>query len=151
MKRKMGINQNHIAIKFFNFTCSHDNISKEIDLEPTRIGIKGNEYFIGPEHNKIRKIWPYNFWEYRVLIEENTWISDLVDQFIDNIIKPRHDKIKNIMASCESEFSVVQYFYDGCNPGLHFDKQKLQIISSIGASLDIDIYCLSKAEEEINV
>ena len=123
-------------------------MTKELGLEPTEAGIKGQEYFVGPEHGIIKKIWLHNYWEYRITKKEDSWISDQVDQFIDSILKPNQTKLKNIIATCEAEFSIVQYYYSGCNPGLHFDNAKLKIVSDIGASLDIDIYCLSETEEE---
>ena len=124
-------------------------MTKEIGVRPTKTAIKGQEYFVGPESKKIRKIWPYNYWEYSITKKERNWISEQVDHFIEGIIKPKEEKLKNIIASCEAEFSIVQYYYCGCNPGLHFDNEKLHLISNIGASLDIDIYCLSESEENV--
>lgn len=143
----MDIDENHTTIKFFNFTCAPEELTRNIGLKPTKTAIKGQKYWQGAKDKKIEKIWPHNYWEYRVTKNENKWISEQVDQFIDEIIMPRKGILKNIISSCEAEFSIVQYYYSGCNPGLHFDKEKLQTISDIGASLDIDIYCLSETEK----
>jgi hypothetical protein len=142
----MNIDENHTAIKLFNFKCSPEELTKKLGLEPTKTGVKGQSYWQGPADKKIEKIWPHNYWEYRVVKNENKWISEQVDQFIDEIITPKKEILKQIISSCEAEFSIVQYYYSSCNPGLHFDNKRLQIISDIGAEIDIDIYCLSEEE-----
>ena len=142
----MDIDENHTTLKFFNFRCSPEELTKELGLEPTKTAIKGKSYSQGPNGHKIEKIWPYNYWEYRITKKENKWISEQVDQFIDEIIIPKKGILKKIISSCEAEFSIVQYYYSGCNPGLHFDNKRLQLISDIGAEIDIDIYCLSEEE-----
>ncbi len=145
----MDINENHITLKLFNFICSPDDLTKELGLVPTKTGIKGQEFFIGSQVKKIKKVWPHNYWEYRVIKKEKNWVSEHVNQFIDNIIKPKEEKLKDIITSCEAELSIVQYYYCGCNPGFHFDNEKLQSITNIGASLDLDIYCLSESEKDV--
>ena len=147
----MDINENHTTLKLFSFECPPEDLTKKLGLEPTKTAIKGQEYLVGPDHRKIKKTWPHNYWEYKITKKEDSWISEQVDQFIDSIIKPNQTKLRNIIATCEAEFSIVQYYYSGCNPGLHFDNAKLKIVSDIGASLDIDIYCLSETEKDKNV
>lgn len=142
----MNINKNYITLKFFNFRCSPEVLTKELGLTPTKTGIKGQSYWQGAKDSKIKKIWPHNYWEYRVTKKGNNWISGQVDQFIDEIIIPKKAILKKIISTCEAEFSIVQYYYSGCNPGLHFDNKRLQVISEIGAEIDIDIYCLSEEE-----
>jgi len=142
------IDTHKVALKFFNFECSPGEWTNKLGLEPTETALKGEEYFTGPSHNRIKKVWSWNFWMYQEVIKKkNHWIGDQIDAFIDNIIKPRQEKIKEIITKCDSEFSIVQYIYDGCNPGLHFDNTKLKILSDIGVEIDIDIYVLSSGQE----
>lgn len=145
------IDTHKVALKFFDFDCTPDELTRQLGLEPTETALKGQEYYVGPEH---KKIWPWNFWMHQVVIKKNGhWIGDQIDDFIDNIIKPRQEKIKEITLTCDSEFSIVQYIYEGCNPGLHFDNDRLKIITDIGAEIDADIYVLAngqKHEEENN-
>jgi len=78
---------------------------------------------------------------HQVVVKKNRhWIGNQIDEFIDNVIKPRQEKIKEIISTCDSEFSIVQYIYEGCNPGLHFENDRLKIIADIGAEIDVDIY-----------
>lgn len=138
------MNTNHTTLKFFDFNCSPQDITERLGLQPTETGIKGEKFFIGVDDKKIEKIWPHNYWEYRLNTETDEWISLQVDSFIKEIIKPRVPLIKQITKICKSEFSVLQYIYDSPNPGLHFDQEIIKILFEIGVELDVDIYCLSK-------
>ena len=110
--------------------------------------MKGQKYFQGPPDNNIEKIWPYNYWEYRVTTITNDWVNILIDDFFNTVIKPGEEKLKLVTLICQAEFSIVQYSYDGYNPGFHIDKEKLKILGNLGIELDIDIYCLENAEGE---
>ncbi|PCJ82776.1 MAG: hypothetical protein COA57_13100 [Flavobacteriales bacterium] len=149
IKEMTDIDTHKVALKFFDFDCSPDELTKEFGLEPTETALKGQEYHVGPEHRRLKKTWPWNFWMHQVIIVKNRhWIGDQIDDFLDNIIKPRQGKIKKIISTCESEFSIVQYIYEGCNPGLHFDNDRLKIITDIGAEIDVDIYVFGNGQED---
>ena len=144
------IDTHKVALKFFNFDCTPEELTEDLGLEPTKTGLKGQKYHLGPEAGKRIRTWEWNFWMYQVTVEKNRhWIGDQIDDFIDNIIKPRQEKIKKIISTtCDSEFSIVQYIYEGCNPGLHFDNARLKIIADIGAEIDVDIYVLGNGEAD---
>jgi hypothetical protein len=149
-KTMTDIDIHRVTLKFFDFNFSPEELTSKLDLEPTETAIKGQEFFVGPKHKQIRKIWPWNFWAYQVeIVKRRHWIGDQIDDFIDNIIKPKQEKIKTITATCKAEFSIVQYIYEGCNPGLQFNKERLKVIADIGAEIDADIYVLGN-EKEIN-
>ena len=141
-------NVNNIALRFFDFALTPDELTKELGLNPTETALKGQKYFQGPPDNNIEKIWPYNYWEYRVTTITNDWVNILIDDFFNTVIKPGEEKIKLVTLICQAEFSIVQYSYDGYNPGFHIDKEKLKILGNLGIELDIDIYCLENAEGE---
>ncbi len=132
----------HTVLKISEFSCSPDELSSKLGLIPTKTGTKGQIYFIGPEKNKIQKVWDYNYWEYRIEKSDNTWISDQLDEFIKVVIIPIKDTLKGLSSECEIEISLIQYSHISVNPGLHFDKTIIKTISEIDADLDIDIYCL---------
>jgi len=139
----MDINENHTTLKLFEFTCSLEELTNRIGLEPTQSGIKGQIWRLAAKPVEIVRTWPHNHWEYRVTKNESKSISDQIDEFVDEVLLPRIEPLKEIISSCEAELSVVQYYYTGCNPGLHFGNRRLKLISDIGLELDIDIYCLS--------
>ena len=59
--------------------------------------------------------------------------SKNIDFFVDKIILPILSAIKNIIGCCEAEFSIVQYIYDSCNPGLHISNNTIKFLANIGA------------------
>ncbi|PSR52106.1 hypothetical protein AHMF7605_00505 [Adhaeribacter arboris] len=143
------IDTHKVSLKFFDFDCPPDELTKELGLEPTRTALKGQEYYIGPENKRVKKTWKWNFWEHQItIVEKDVWIGDLIDNYIDKVFQPRQENIKKITSKCRSEFSIVQYLYDGCNPGLHFKNNRLKIIADIGAEIDIDIYMLGSEQIE---
>jgi hypothetical protein len=142
----MDINENHITLVFTEFSCTPEEITGILGTEPTKTGVKGQEYYIGPQNNKQCKVWPYNYWALRASKKKSNFISQFVDGFLSEVITPIKEKIKALTAECEAELSIAQYYYSGCNPGLHFTVDNLQLITEIGVELDIDIYCLSESE-----
>ena len=90
----MKTNENHITIKLTGFSCFIQEISHKIRLQPTKTALKCQEYQIGPKHNKIAKKYNDNYWEFREVRNETTWISDLVSEFIKNHIIPRKKILK---------------------------------------------------------
>jgi hypothetical protein len=142
----MRVNRNHIEIKFFDFEVSHDEITRHLDLKPTHFWIKGDTYLVGPANGRTEKNRNRNYWGHEVETESNDWIGDLADKFLNEIIVPRTTAIKELTEKCHGEFSVVQYMYDGCNPGLYFSKRQIKILNDCGLELNIDIYVLSDVE-----
>ena len=140
----MKTNENHITLKLFGFSCSPEEVTKIIGLKPTKTAFEGQEYHQGSKQNRLRKKWQHSYWEYRIIKNEKQWISDSVDEFIEEIICPRIGVLKELISKCEAELSIVQYLNAGCNPGLHFSKEIINFLSQIGVDLDVDIYCLAE-------
>ena len=142
------ISEHIVSFKILDYDCTSDEITSVLELEPTKIGIKGQKYEIGPKHKRITKTWKQNRWIYEVLVKRNNhWVGNQIDDFIKNVITPRQHKLKNIISTCRAEFKIVQYLYDSFNPGLHFSNSQLKIITDIGADIDVDIYVLKNAVE----
>jgi len=141
----MKPNQNHIEIKFFDFSLPHDEVTNILGLTPTHQWTKGEEHFVGPKRNK--KIRKENYWGYENHTETNDFIGDQIEDFLKTIVIPRTSKIKELTDRFHGEFSIVQYLYDGCNPGLYFDKRQIKILNDCGLELNIDIYVLSDNDD----
>ncbi len=141
------VNVHKVALKFFDFDYLPAKLTDDLGLEPTKTALQGQLYHVGPKLSKIERKWSWNFWMYQVIVEKSRFqIGDQIDDFIEHIIKPRQEKIKNIASTCSAEFSIVQYIYDSCNPGLFFNKSQLKVISNIGVEIDIDIYVLGNGD-----
>ncbi|MDB5012785.1 MAG: hypothetical protein JWQ25_987 [Daejeonella sp.] len=136
-------NENIVELRIFDFDIDHQKISDLLGLNPTHIWIKGEEFLFGDKRNGIKKIRTNNYWEHRLTNITNDWIGKDVERFIEEIITPRKEVLKRIANQFHAEFSIVQYVYDGCNPGLYFDKKALKILSDCNLELNIDLYVLS--------
>lgn len=139
-------NQNHIILGFYEFLFSPDEITKSLMLEPLSTGIKGEKYSITKKQpfNKIRE---YNHWDYEWKLQTNEFIGDIVERFIEEIIVPRKRIIKKLSSTSEIQLQIVQYYYDGHNPGIHIKSEHTKVLSEINCSIDIDLYCLCKDDE----
>jgi hypothetical protein len=139
---KKSANLNHIILWFLNFDHSPEEITEKLGLLPTRTAVKGQEHLNSGSTN--RKIHKFNFWEYEWKIESNEFVGELVDKFIDEIIRPRIREIKMLADTIDAELKIVQYYYSGYNPGYHFSVEKMKILSEANLEIDIDTYCLTE-------
>lgn len=135
-------NRNLISLGIFDFTVHPDAIGSQLGLPPNSIGVKGEEYEVGPVRNRIRKTHDYSFWVHTRETHSNDYIGESVTSFCREIIAPRLETLAKLSESCSIQLQVVQYYYTGCNPGFGLEKEQIQMLSQIGASLDVDIYCL---------
>jgi hypothetical protein len=136
-------NQNHIILWFLNFDFPHEEITKRLNLQPTRIATRSQEQV---NANGVKKISRHTFWEFEWNYESNEFIGDVVERFVDQIIKPRTEQIKALADKIDAEFKIVQYYCDGFTPGYHFTAQTLQTLVEANLEMDIDIYCLYQDE-----
>ncbi|MGB4775268.1 MAG: DUF4279 domain-containing protein [Daejeonella sp.] len=143
----MQTNKNIIELKISDFEVEHEEITYLLDLNPTHIWIKGEEYLFGNK-NQVKKTMEKNYWKYNSTALSNAWIGEQLERFIEDIIVPRKDALKMIAARFHVELSIVQYLYDSCNPGLYFDKKVLKILSDCGLELNIDLYVLTQDENK---
>ena len=148
IKKLMGndknpaVNQNHIILGFFEFDFSPDIFTKEMGIQPHDKGLKGDKYFVGSKKD-VEKSHKYNFWRHELKIHSNDFIGDLIAKYIDETIKPRVDIIKRLTKDSNVQLRIVQYYYDGCNPGIHINSDHNKILADINCSIDIDLYCLA--------
>ena len=119
-------------------------LSARLQLESTKTALKGEEYSVGAAHKKLTRTYKWNYWEYRWTRSEERFIGELVEEFMANTIEPRKEILRGVIATCSAELSIVQYYYSGCNPGIHLSHRTLDTLSYIGAEVDIDIYCLDE-------
>jgi len=47
-----------------------------------------------------------------------------------------------------AEFKIVQYYYEGYNPGYHFSIEALKVLVEANLELDIDVYSMAGTEDE---
>ena len=141
----MEKNKNYIELKFYHFDILHKDLTELIKLTPTHFWVIGDNYKIGPPNRNGERIRTSNFWCFDKFAETNENLGDLVEEFIDNVIVLRIQEIKSLTEKYHGEFSVVQYMYEGCNPGFCLSKNHIDILSKCGLALNIDFYVLSES------
>ena len=139
------VNQNHIILGFFEFDFSPDIFTTELILEPLNKGIKGEKYLVGSK-NDHENTHEYNLWTHEIKTNSNEYIGVLVAKYINDIILPRKDRIARLTKNCKVQLRIVQYFYDGCNPGIYISREQNKILADLNCAIDIDIYCLSNTK-----
>ena len=133
-------NENHIILWFSDFDYLHEEISKKLSLAPTSIqllnpDLERNKYYAGKRN--------FSYWEYEWTPDSSEFIGDVAERFIKEIVKPRAQAIKELRATTVGEFKIVQYYYEGCNPGYHLTIEAMSILVEANLELDIDTYCLA--------
>jgi len=142
------LNENYTTLKIFGFEGSAAELSARLQLVPTKTALRGEIRNYSPSHKGEKRVYPWNYWEFRWIRNEDRFIGELAEEFIAHIVEPRKDVLKDVIATCSGELSVVQYYYSGCNPGFHLSSKALNILSHIGAEIDVDIYCLASEAED---
>ena len=69
------------------------------------------------------------------------------------IVYPAASILRQIARSnnLEVELAIATYIYESRAPIMHFSSSTMQMITAIGAEIDIDIYCMSvNGDEEWN-
>ena len=71
---------------------------------------------------------------------------------IDDLISKIGSKIKDIKQLCEKNngevrFYIVPSFKSDCLPAMYFEKDFLEIVHELGATIDIDMYCNQKTPD----
>jgi hypothetical protein len=141
------MNNISLALKISDFSFDNEYINNLLGLLPTDTHEKNQEFFIGPPHNRTKKVYESNYWEYRVYIKNNAvWIKTVIDQFAREVIlskKPAIEKMKN---SCQMELYIGMHFNneDGLD-SFHFDANLLAILGELNIDIDIDQYLFTKS------
>jgi hypothetical protein len=132
-------NRNHIELKFFDFDLTHEELSEILKLELTHKWYKDEEYLAGTVKMKRKQ----SYWGHEILTHTNGYIGDQIEDFLKVIVTPRIFEIQTLTAKFHGEFSVVQYIYEGCNPGFFLEPNQIELISRCGLGLNVDFYVLS--------
>jgi hypothetical protein len=140
------MNNISIALKVFEFNFKHEYIDELLGLAPTDIHIQGEDYFIGPPHNQLKKTYEYNYWEYRIFIENNSvWVKTIIDQFVEEVIFKKEKAIEKIKNDCGMELYVgINFSVKEGLDSFHFDLPILRLLANLNIEIDIDQYLSSK-------
>jgi hypothetical protein len=137
---RTDLNQNHLMLSFIGFDCLPEEITQQLNLKPTEVGLKGQK-------NSRGRIYESSFWRYEWRKHTNDFIEDMVNDFFEQIITPQLQTLIQLSHICEiTRFTLVQYYYTGNNLGYCFSKDQIQQLAALQADVDIDVYCLAEDE-----
>jgi len=138
------VNRNLLSLGLFDFAVPPEEITAKLGLPPESTGVKGEKYSVGPPHNRIERTYDYSFWTYTRETHSNDYVGDLADSFLREVVSPRQKILTELRNVASLQFQVVQYYYSGCNPGFGLEADHVQMLATVGASIDVDIYCLGE-------
>jgi hypothetical protein len=140
-KRTPRMNQNQVILVVSDFNCPHEEISKKLSLQPTRVRLKGEEYRIGGIGAK--QIAKQNIWEHKIETVTNENLSDQVMLFVRRTLKPRLRPLKTISKKAKISLDIVQYHCTGHNPEFELTREAVKLLLQLNARIWLDVYCLS--------
>ncbi len=117
---------------------SHEEISRILDLEPTKICVKGTKkrpFLKSP-------VWGSNGWRFQASKDVFVSFEEQMEQMLD-IIESRKKAFEVVCNKYYCELSLALYIYVGSStPSVHFDKRYLKVMEGLNVEFDIDIILL---------
>lgn len=134
---------NKAYFKIYNFTCSFGVISEILQLKADKHWHKGEQMVVNDK--KVGAIRKHNTWEVISKLHPERAIEEHVQEIIE-LLTPKAQKLWTIYTNygASAELTIVSYMYGNPNPGFWLDRALVEKIGKLGASLDIDIYNLSR-------
>ncbi len=112
-----------------------NRISKLTGINPTSIRYKGDK--IRGYSNLYRK---ETCWEYSFGYKKTLNFSNISNLFVKKF--KNQNKLFEYIKECslETKIYIVPQIYDGVKPGLHFDKEFMELIVKMNGRINIDMY-----------
>jgi len=130
------------AITITGFQCSHDEITKIIKIQPTRIW-RLNDPVVASRPNARRQ--KENGWKFEVQISNNAadstlWLSEAL-KILTATLAENANNFKDLPPLASVEISCYLRINKESMPEIFFTNDLLKLIASINASIDLDIVC----------
>ena len=123
-----------------------ETVTELLGITPTNTMKKGE--LGSPEHP------PYRFtsWSYGTDYEETLDIDNQLLPVLE-ALKDKIDIINYIQSTYDAHCSIVivPEIYDGRTPGIAFEKDTIEFIYRINASIDIDLYAMPYADDDTEI
>lgn len=132
----MPADENEIKVRLiiYGFTDDPEEVTVQLGLSPTLTWCQGD--IISPTTRKHEE----NGWRLDSPASSNVPLDDQIGRLLA-LLAPAQRKISEMSEKCTVEFSCIVYAWKYV-PSLNFSKEFLDSISRLGASIDIDLYCL---------
>lgn len=112
------------------------SITKQLGIAPTECKLR-NETRMSPLTNKPIE----GFWTLKTEEKEERDLSVVLNELIENI----SDKLPDIKKICDENggtvvFDIIPFFDDDSKPALYFERNFLDIVNYLNATIQIDLY-----------
>lgn len=125
-----------------------ETVTELLGIIPTHTMKKGERRVRNPQHP------PYSFtsWSYGTDYEETFNIDNQLLPVLE-ALKDKIDIINYIQSTYDAHCSIVivPEIYDGRTPGIAFEKDTIEFIYRINASIDIDLYAMPYADDDTEI
>lgn len=123
-----------LRISHFDFNPSEISNHIQIDGAP--------EVFMSRIGDKIKShgVVGHNFWGCESKCYDNVSFRSKIDEYIDVISK--NTFLNENSHDLSIELGLVIYIYDDPNIGFNVSLEQIGVLNRVGASLDVDVYCL---------
>lgn len=137
MKRNIPKIYMEFSLIFDNDT-SMELITKEIGLNPTSFKDKKEQRKSPFKDDNLEGFWS-------IQTEEiDTFYFEEVSKIMVDLIKPYVSKIKRLMTKFNgsADFCIVPHFYPLDTPAICFNREFLDIVNDLNATIQIDMYVI---------
>lgn len=129
-------NEIHFSFNICGFSCKPEDITRLLGIQPDEAHAEGAPRGTG------EAIYRESIWVIRSRISPNLDIEAISGDIMGRI-EPVCERIRSLPGKHYCCLSCGVSVNDGPGgPALEFDAKTLRILGAIGASLDVDIYCL---------
>ena len=123
-----------------DFDCDPKVISDILGLKPSRSFKKGD--LISDKSNHRRK---FSSWEYLSSLPRSEPCQDAHISNLIEVMLKKKDAIKILKEKYEIGINCVGYYHDA-NPGFHMSAELINSCSTLGISIDFDLYTVGIIE-----
>lgn len=125
--------KNEIFIIFSIFDFGNLDITKMLDITPSKINFKGDIKRGAIKYKRDR-------WDYEI-IDKNIFDADILLNSIIDTFKDKKEILKDLSQKHDIQIAIIAYLEKGM-PCIHFTKEQIEFFHYIGAEIDIDLYGL---------
>ncbi len=125
-----------------NFEGNASEITRKLELEPTKTWHKGDVWFRAP------RLRPESNWEIHSPVDRSEIFLDAHIKAVLDIIEPKRVQIAELQAQgCTIGINCVGSYY-GSHPGFNLSAELLSRLAAFSMDVDFDLYCYCADEEE---
>lgn len=133
-------NEVHVGFGIWDFEdTSHDEITKELKVSPSKIYIKGENK--NPKFNQVSKS---NGWIIQSPLDIYSSFDEQLNALL-NIMLNNKAAFQSVCKRyyCEISVAIYMYFDNGeSTPSLYLTKEQINTIDQFNVEVDFDLYCL---------